>query len=120
MTAKLMFGSVCFEPISKSALYQGTTSQAAENSLNEGHGFSRAVKSHSYEGFRGSVRTQPAGVSFVTEIIRNWTGAPGSPKRTWAEKDIFECFQLDGSAAPNGFSWTDSLKRSWASPRISL
>jgi hypothetical protein len=62
------------------------------------------------------VRTQPAGVSFVTEIIRNWTGAPGSPKRTWAENDIFECFQLDGSAAPNGFSWTDSLKRSWASP----
>lgn len=26
MTAKLMSGSVCFEPISKSALYQGTTS----------------------------------------------------------------------------------------------
>jgi hypothetical protein len=53
---------------------------------------------------------------FVTEIIRNWTGAPGSPKRTWAENDIFECFQLGGSAAPNGFSWTGSLKRSWASP----
>ena len=29
--------------------------------------------------------------------ISNWTGAPGSPKRTWAENDIFECFQLDGS-----------------------
>ena len=26
MTAKLMSGLVCFEPISKSALYQGTTS----------------------------------------------------------------------------------------------
>jgi len=26
MTAKLMSGSVCFEPIWKSALYQGTTS----------------------------------------------------------------------------------------------
>jgi hypothetical protein len=28
-----------------------------KNSLNEGHGFSRAVKSHSHEGFRGCVRT---------------------------------------------------------------
>ena len=26
---------------------------------------------------------------------------------------FFECFQLDGLAAPNGFSLTDSLKRSW-------
>jgi hypothetical protein len=24
-----------------------------ENSLNEGHGFSRAVRSHSHEGFKG-------------------------------------------------------------------
>ena len=32
------------------------------------------------------VRTQPAEVSFLAEAIRNWTGAPGSPKRTWAEK----------------------------------
>src|ERR1700744_5384253 len=29
---------------------------------------------------------------------------------------FFDCFQLDGSATPNGFSLTDSLKRSWASP----
>jgi hypothetical protein len=31
----------------------------------------------------------------------------------------FDCFQLDGSAAPNGFSLKDSLKRSWGFPRIS-
>jgi hypothetical protein len=29
----------------------GKTSQAAENLLDEGHGFSRAVKSYIYEGF---------------------------------------------------------------------
>jgi hypothetical protein len=28
----------------------------------------------------------------------------------------FDCFQPDGSAVPNRFSLTDSLKRSWASP----
>ena len=44
-------------PINRSAnrgcelLYQGTTLQVAENALCEGHGYSRAVKSHSYEGF---------------------------------------------------------------------
>jgi hypothetical protein len=33
-------------------LYQGTTLQAAEKlCFVSGHGFSRAVKSHSYEGF---------------------------------------------------------------------
>ena len=29
---------------------------------------------------------------------------------------FFDCFQLDGSATPIGFSLTDSLKRSRASP----
>jgi hypothetical protein len=34
------------------ALYQGTTLVGLrKNALYEGHGFSRAVKSHSYEGF---------------------------------------------------------------------
>jgi hypothetical protein len=32
-----------------------------------------------------SERTQPAGASLLAEPLRNWTGAPGSPKRTWAE-----------------------------------
>jgi hypothetical protein len=43
----------------------------------------------------------------VAEPLRNWTGAPRSPQRTWAENDIFrtlsvgrlsstEWIQLDG------------------------
>jgi hypothetical protein len=47
------------------------------NSLNEGHGFSRAVKSHSHEGFRGCVRTgnepqigpRPVGPGFDSRSI---------------------------------------------------
>ena len=35
------------------ALYQGTTLELAENSLYEGHGFSRAASSYSDEGFTG-------------------------------------------------------------------
>ncbi len=36
---------------------------------------------------RGCVRTRPGGVCALTEPSRNWTGAPRSPQRTWAEKD---------------------------------
>ena len=35
------------------------------------------------------MRLNPAGVSLLTEPNRNWTGAPGSPKRTWAGNDRF-------------------------------
>ena len=44
-------------------------------------------------------RSNPAGVTPLTEPIRNWTGAPGSStcpgvpwERTWAENGFFQCF----------------------------
>ena len=42
--------------------------------------------------------------------MRNWTGAPRSPQRTWSENVIFRLLQLDGSATTNRSSSTDSFK----------
>jgi hypothetical protein len=36
-----------------------------------------------------AVNLSSIGVCVIAEPDRNRTGAPGSPKRTWAEKDIF-------------------------------
>jgi len=44
------------------------------------------------------------------------TGNPGRLSVRGPRMVFFERFQLEGSAAPNGFSFTGSLKRSWASP----
>ena len=35
------------------------------------------------------------GFSPLTEPLRNWTGALGSPKRTWAENDMFRLLLAD-------------------------
>jgi hypothetical protein len=40
------------------ALYQGTTLRLRKNALYDGHGFSRAVKSHSNERYRVGVGTR--------------------------------------------------------------
>jgi hypothetical protein len=45
MTAKLTFGSVCFEQFPKNALCQGTTSQLAEKThVSEGYGLQAVRK----------------------------------------------------------------------------
>jgi hypothetical protein len=41
------------------------------------------------------VRLNPAGVRLLTEPIKNWTGAPRSPQRTWAENDMFRLLLAD-------------------------
>jgi hypothetical protein len=55
MTAKLMSRSVCFEPISKSALYQGTTSVVPKRASRTRGFIAPAALFRSQFGF-GSVR----------------------------------------------------------------
>jgi hypothetical protein len=52
--------------------------------------------------FSVCARAQPAEVSFLAEAIRNWAGAPGSPKRTWAEVEMFRLLLL---ARPRSAQW---------------
>src|SRR5271163_1689920 len=47
-----------------------------------------ASRLKSHVRFR-SIGREPPRVGLLTELIRNWTGAPRSPQRTWAENDRF-------------------------------
>src|ERR1700729_961458 len=44
---------------------------------------------------RASTGLDSTGVRLLTEPTRNWTGAPGSPKRTWAENGMFRMLFAD-------------------------
>ena len=50
-------------------------------------------------GFKVCVRTRLGGVSLLTEPNGNWSGAPGSPKRTWDENDMFRMLSADWGPA---------------------
>src|SRR5271168_4859967 len=43
---------------------------------------------------KGKARLILGGVFALTEPTRNWTGAPRSPQRTWAENDMFRLLLL--------------------------
>jgi hypothetical protein len=52
-----------------------------------------------------SVPSIPTGASgFNMNLIKDWTGAPGSRKRTWAENDFFKCFHSMGRVLSKGAS----------------
>jgi hypothetical protein len=38
-----------------------------------------------------------ADTSYLKQPLVNWTGAPGSHQRTWAENGFFECFYSMGN-----------------------
>src|SRR5271156_5075267 len=64
-------------------------------------------------------------VCVPTEPNRNWTGAPRSPQRTWAENDMFRLLFLfdnaisDGGASPVLFG-PRTLRRTWAPVQLLL
>jgi hypothetical protein len=54
--------------------------------------------------YRGTTWNRQESVS-LTEPSRNWTGAPRSPQRTWAENDMFRLLLLfDFAKAMVGFA----------------
>jgi hypothetical protein len=79
--------------------------------LNEGHGFSRTVKSNSYEGFRACVRTALAKSSPVgTAENQSCTGSPWTVCNRWSQREsgwpwmIANCIHV-WSSPPRIASW---------------
>ena len=61
------------------------------------------------------LKVRPGGSHPSNRTIRNWTGAPGSPKRTWADNGFFQCFcsmHQDASLSKRPFrpTWQRALK----------
>ncbi len=67
----------------------------------------------------------PAGVCALKEPDRNWTGAPRSPKRTWAENDMFRSlfavrFRKKPWWASPVFFGPRTLRRTWGTRPVLL
>ena len=72
--------------------------------------------------YRGTTWNRQESVS-LTEPSRNWTGAPRSPQRTWAENDMFRLLLLfDFAKAMVGFALLfgpGTLWRTWGTRPVS-
>jgi hypothetical protein len=66
------------------------------------------------------LKVRPGGSHPSNRTIRNWTGAPGSPKRTWADNGFFQCFysmHQDASLSKRPFRPTWQRALEGAAPR---